>query len=465
MAMQQRVMAARSFYWVVLALNTIAVLLAIPWPNDAKTSKALQEIRAFRARFDPKQKKQAIIHEVDQKTNPTLAQIAQRTMGPGVDKLIAPNTRIQLATVVDFNLNSLYAVRLMSQPNASVQVKGPIAKEIAESLRWRLARTGSSGGYRLASLKWSEGGANKTELEVERRVESSRVAAIKARRAYLRAVNKRDKLEKVLKSRLKHRASNKRIRSARHEYVASKTEVFERRAVLDETRTLYQELAERAEGFTLNRDAPSKRKAAGYAVVNASIERRRREQTSELKFPVSIGISKVPVTPLSVSSFNATKAAGLWPATKFVSFEKAIQIVEDNFSWHNKGIALSSMRIGGPTVLYTLPLILAVSLFILAIRCRNPRAGYNPFMPEKSDLPKVGLGINIVDFAVIVVLPFAASLLCGWSLAGIDGNIFVSLIVGAIAVGIAAWSYKELATLNNLNEDIRRTSIRPPARR
>jgi hypothetical protein len=463
--MQQRVMAARSFFWVVLALNTVAVLLAIPSPNDAKTSKAIQEIRAFGAGFDPKQKKQALIQEADQKANPTLAEIAEQTLGPGVDKLIAPDTRIQLATVVDFNLASLYAVRMLSKPNTRIQFEGPTAKEIAESLRWRLARMGSSRGYRLASLKWSRGGASKADFELERRIEVSRLAALKARRAYLRAVNTRDAREKILKSRLKHRASNKRIRQARREYVESKAEVFERRALLDETRTLYQELAERAGAFAPNPSETSKSTNAGFAVVTASIENLRRGKTSELNFPVSIRISKVPVTPLSVAPFSATKAAGLWPATKFVSFKKAIQIGEANYSWHNQGFEMSSTRLGGPTLLYILPLILAVSLFIFALRCRHPRAGYNPFMPEKSDLPKVGLGISTVDFTVVVVLPLVASLLCGWSLAGIDGNLVISVIVGTIAVGIAAWCYKELATLNNLNEDIRRTSIRPPARR
>ncbi len=458
-------MAARSFFWVVLALNIIAVPLAIPWPNDAKTSKALQEIRAFSARFDSKQKKQALIQEADQKANPTLAQIAEQTLGPGVDMLNAPKTRIRLATVIGFNLTSLYAVRMMSEPNASLKIEGPTIKEIADSLRWRLARMGNSRGYRLVSLKWSKGGASKADFELERRVEVSRQAALKARRAYLRAVNTRDAREKVVKSRLKRRASRKRIRKARREYIESKKEVFERRTVLDETRTLYQELAGSAGAFAPNPNARSKSKDAQFAVVTASIEKQRRKNTSELSFPVSIRISKVPVTPLTVAPFNATKAAGLWPSVKFVSFKKAIQIGEANFSWHNKGIDLSSMRLGGPTLLYVLPVILAASLFIFALRCRNPRAGYNPFMPEKSDLPKVGLGFRFLDFVVVVVLPLVASLLCGWSLAGIRGNVVISLVVGTIAVSIAAWCYKELATLNNLNEDIRRTSIRPPARR
>jgi len=464
MAMQQRVVAARGFFWVVLALNTIAVLLAIPSPNDAKTSEALGEIRAFRASFDPNQKKQTFIQEAVQKSNPTLAQIAERTLGTGVDKVSGPKNRVRIAKVVDFGLDSLFAVQMLSGPDASVQVEGPPAKEIAESLRWRLARMGSSNGYKLSSLKWTKGGASKADFELESRVEGSRQAAIKARRAYLRAVNTRDTREKVLKSRLKRRASRKRIGKARREYVESKSEVFERRSALDETRTYYQKLAELAEAFTPNTRATSKGNNAKFAVVTASIEKLGRKTTSELSFPVSIRIKKIPVTPLSVAPFKATKAAGLWPAIKFLSFEKATRTVEANFSWHNKGIELSSTRLGGPTLLYILPLVLAVSLLIFAFRCRKPRAGYNPFMPEKSDLPKVGFGIGYLDFAVVVVLPLVASILCGWSLAGIDGNLAISIFFGAIAIGVAVWCYKEMATLNNLNEDIRRTSIRPSGR-
>ncbi|MBN1653980.1 MAG: hypothetical protein JXA30_09405 [Deltaproteobacteria bacterium] len=463
MAMQQRVMAARSFFWVVLTLNALAVFAAVPAPRDAQTTKALKELRAFRTRFDPRQKKQALIQEALRKANPTLDQIAERTRGAGVDNVIATKKRADLYSVLDFDLTRLYAVRELSSPKAELSVKGPEIKQIAESLRWRLARMGSSKGYRLLSLKCSKGGANKSDFELERQVEVSRQAALKARRSYLQEVNARDLRDRVLESRVKHRASRKRIRKARKELVETKQEVLKRRTTLDETRTAYQEVAERAEAFNFKSEAGSSNENPTFAVLSASIEKLPKGKPSEVSFPVAVVTRKIPVQPLAIGTFVALEAAGLWPATKFVSAEKAIKIAENNYSWHNKGLRVSTFIVGGPTVLYLLPLVLAFVMSVFTLRCKHSRAGYNPFKPEKGVIPKVGFGISYFDFGAIVALPLVATAFCGWSLYGINGNLVIYIIMGMAATGTSVWCYRELAILNTLSEDIQRTSMRPPA--
>jgi hypothetical protein len=193
-------------------------------------------------------------------------------------------------------------------------------------------------------------------------------------------------------------------------------------------------------------------------VVTASLRPVPGRDRLSFRFPVSTGSRTVPVTPVAAFSFEVVEAAGVWPSIKAQSPAQAVETVEGEFSWHYLGFDLGGFRMGAPTVLQLLPVLLAGLLWYLVGRCRRARARYSPFQSRASELVRIGFGSHLFDTAALVGLPLVFSALSVWSLALVGASAVVGALTGLVSIGTAVWCGREMIALHDLCDDIQRTS-------
>lgn len=445
-----------------MGASVIAILVAFPRPGDAAFADALARLERFAARFEAEARRQQMEQEAVAKARLPLSTVAEQTSLEGVLALTATSEAPAIEPRAQVALRTLADVQRLAQPNTRVETVRPSSRDIASALRWRLLRMGGGDGWVLREVSWKPASIEAAAIEREQGVEPARERLRKARRALQRAQRRFEKTEKVLEYRRKRGLAWKHVKKAIDARNEAGKALVEAREAVEEAKQHYDTLTEEGGRFAAPDQAMPLSQATG-AAVTATLKRPDGEAL-EADLPASLEREPVAVTPVRTPDFAAARQAGLWDELRQQAPAAAIETVRSRLSWHHAGGNIGPLRVGGPTLLQLLPLLLAPFYWLLGRRCQAARERYSPFEAQRQSLPRVGLGAQVLDHAVLAGPAVAVMLLGTWTLFRIHALWPIPLFLGPLSVVAAVWSGHRVTDLRDLGEDIQRTSL-PPAPR
>ena len=457
--MKARLIAVQQMLWTIVVAALVLVALAFPRGRNRDYMAAVEEISAFGAVFQQKQLEQSLLSYAQSQGVVALGDVAKQVTGPGVPVVtskpgappILPRANVQMSTLSD--------VLARSSGPSTVNMGAPSAPELAASIAWRLARRPGAEPLTLARIELLDAPVSEDAIKRERSIPALRAAASAAEPVFANATTTLAAVENVYDQRRKRNATWKVMLKADEARKAARTALAASQQDLDTKRAAYERDAKAAESYAPRPGAGTELRAlARVTLLTAS------GKESPLTVPVALLALSAQVPRLQGQTFPATHAAGLWEAVQLESATGALAIVRTHFSWHYQYVEVAGLKLGGLTLLHLLPPVLPLLLFLLLLATRRVTVSYNPFGPtETGTLPRVGFGMRILDLFVLTLLPFAGCILATISLTAIGQIPLLPVISAFVALGLGAYDYIEMGSLQALTEAVSRAhSTAPP---
>lgn len=450
-------------FWILLGTSAVIAALALPLNRNRQLFSVLEELVRFQKGFNREAVESSLRNGATaEKLIPLSSVVAALDRG-FAQKLQVEVSAPPITPLAKIDLGTLGAVNAFSSDKATLNILVPRTELLAASIWWRIARREGNKKYELLEIKLKRGEISTSDVELEQEVVSALREKTKAQTAWEKASELYDRLSKLHEMRLKWKAPWKVIQKTREKMNDAKTEMEEKKALLDRANSTYETLAKKALLFR-SRATPNQTDTnSANAIAIASLRALPGSDRFRIEFPVTGDTFAVPVARLTGCEFSATKSGGIWDAVKDKTSQAAIAYVESRFSWHYHHIKVSGVKIGGMTVLQWSPVILVVMLLILKRRIGKAQDSYNPYSAGGDwILPIVGFHFTILNFFAIAVVPATACILCVWSLLRIGENILLPVLCGMFTLGLGIFCHVRMDSLRNLRDEVTRSHSIPP---
>lgn len=467
--MKARLNAVQHALWALVLASLVLGVVAFPRGHNREYTAALEELTAFRDAFKQSELEKSLLDYARAQGTVQLAEVATRIEGPRVPRVrIASKAPPPIQPLAEIHLRTLAETVGHARPEASLPIGRATPTPLAAAVAWRLARRPVADGatppaLELERISLEPAQFTAADIALEAEIGQLRLDTMAAERATADATKKLTTAEEIFEARRKRRLPWKILVKADEARKEAKAVLDEKQRTLDETRGRYESAVERAEATAAKPAAASGSLPGTHAL--ARVELREASQTFQLRVPIELAIHQAKLPPLAGTEFKATREAGLWNAVKDGTADAAIDLTRSKFTWHYRYAEIAGLRIGGMTVLQILPLLLPLILFLLLSRIRHVSGSYNPFgttLDQK--LPRVGLGSRPLELGALVLLPLAAVVLTAVALWAVSQAPVVPALAAVAALGLGAYAFIELGSLQALIEAVVRSHSNPPAK-
>jgi hypothetical protein len=463
----ERIKAVQRVFWMLLAVGAAVALIGIPVGDDGHTMAALDELSSFSAGFDRAALERVLLSHASVQGVVGLETVARAVDGRGVPKISVAAGAQPIAPRAVVALKTLAQVHALTAPSATIAIGSPKPESLAGALGWRLSRRQGAERYELQSIALSDEPCTGADVRREQEVVRARETALRALTSANLAQKQHSQAEDVYDLRRKWKAPWKAILKANENRAKTQEALDEAQKQLSVAQQSYEGLAKQAESFGGNGDAKAEAtdasNASECAVAAARLLERPSGTTLELRVPASIDRRQVAVPRITGADFPVIQAAGLFDELKNGTVAQAIEQLKKRFSWHYRYVELHGWKLGGMTVLQLAPLAFLPLFLALMRRSRGVGATYNPFdRPAVETLPSVGVGVDLLNLLVLVVLPLAGSMLCAWSLVQLEQPPVVPVLCALASLGLGGSCHLALKELLELRDAITRSHSNPP---
>ena len=463
--MKARLHSVQRALWALVVASLVLAVLAFPQGHNRQYSAALDELTAFESAFKQQDEiEKSLLDYARAQGTVALGEVQAAIRGQLVPKVQLAAKTEPIQPLAEVHLNTLAEVAEHGRPNSSLDIGSAAPAPIGSAIAWRLVRSGGAGSYQLQEVKLLPSEYTPADIELEVEVAKLRLDTLSAEREAAEATKKLTSAEELFEARRKRRLPWKILVKSDEARKEAKAELDQRQRTLDETRASYEAHAKRAEANGARPAAYSGKLPSAYAVAQVRLSA-ENGTTTELRIPVALIVRKAKLPPLAGTSFPATRQAGLWEEIANGTPQQAIAHTRSKFTWHYRYADVAGLHVGGMTVLQVLPLALPLILLGLLGRMKHVSTSYNPFGTTiDAKLPRVGLGSRVLELAALVFLPLAAVVLTAVALWAISQAPVLPAIAAIAGVGLGAYAFVELGTLQALMEAVVRSHSNPPAK-
>ncbi len=455
--MEARLSAIKQALLLLIGASLVVAFLVRPAPQNRLLVHALDELTAFRNSFDRKASEQFLLaHAADLgAVNLSSLQAAWTDKrGPKLTVLdgappVPPFSLVSLPTLSD--------VVAHAQPSSTISVASLDVGALAASLSWRLALTERKGMFILRSVELLPAELTREDIEDEKNVPTLRAAAVSAHHALEQITYREKTIGYRVEAQAKRRSDQ--LGKTRVAHAEAQQLLAERTELSTSTQQRYDEVLKRTE-------RPRKLTKLSSVPVSALARVKITYYSDEIAYdiPVPLVIHAVPVQPLSVTSFPATRAASLWEQVRTKDADAAKALVEGRFNWHFRHLVVSGTKLSGMSVLQILPAILPFFLWLLLVRLRRAESSYSPFgKAVPTTRPSVGFENRFIEFVAIFVLPLAAVASAAGALV-LNGRVPVGpLLTGMACVALGVYAFTKVQEIREQTVSIVHSqSLAPP---
>jgi hypothetical protein len=462
--MKARLNDVQRTLWALVFASLVLLVLAFPRGHNREYSLALDELTAFEQAFKQAEVEKSLLDYGRAQGVLGLADVQRAIGGPLVPKVQLAAAGPPIQPLAEIHLDSLQDVLDRARANSTLDIGSLNPAPLGSAISWRLARQSAGGRYQLQDVKLQAAEFTPADIELEAQVSQLRLDLMAAERAAADAAKKLTSAEELFEARRKRKLPWKILVKSDEARKEAKAVLDENQHTLDTTRERYESSAKRAEANGGKPATYSGKLPSAYGL--AQIELRGENSTvTQLRIPVALTIRQAKLPPLAGTNFPATHDAGLWDDVKAGKVAQAIELTRSKFTWHYRYAEVAGLHVGGMTVLQVLPLILPLILLGLLGRMRHVSTSYNPFGTTlESKLPRVGLGSRALELAALVFLPLAAVALTSFALWAIAQAPVIPAIAAIAGLGLGAYAFVELGTLQALMEAVVRSHSNPPAK-
>jgi len=456
-------------FWAVLGLALVVIVLGLPLGNDGETMAVLDELSAFSEAFDTNRgtiEQSLLTHAKG--TGAIALEDVQKAIGDdGLPKIsLDPAAAPAIEPLAAIDLSTLSKIQALSEASASLMIGSARASEAGEALSWRVARAveNSKDPLMLSSVTLTLKSVEEKDIARELDAAQTRLELRSAEKTLIDKQAGFEKLDQLYESRRKWRATWKVLQRTNEERTEAKTALDAAQKERDALAERYAQLAKEADRAVKNAEPiktfTSERGDKLFVVAHAELKDRAGKAIS-LDAAVPVDVRSVAVPRITGAELPITRSTPLWKEIESGTSAAAIERVRSEFTWHYAYVEAGPVKIGGMTLLQFLPLVFLPFLLMLIRRSRRVASGYNPFDRDAGLLPRVGLGAPL-NMMVLIVLPFAASVLCGISLVQLRQVPMIPMLcaVGALWLGITA--HISVRDLVDLRDAVRQSHSAPP---
>jgi len=454
--MEARLAAIKKGLLLLLAASLVLGVLARPAPENRLLVQALDELTAFRARFDREAAEQALLRQALSQ-----GEVALQSLDAAFPNKQSPRLKVaEHAPAVRplgvVSLATLSAVATHAQPNSTLRIGTLDVAPLAPSLTWRLARTKRNGTFVLTSVELVPADVTHEDVAFEQTVAELRLASLDARAALEDATRKVDRLRYRLAKQNRRRSSSRF--KTQLAYDDAKLLVAQGTQIRIDTQRRYEAAVHRA---TRPRERVVLSTLPEAAIARVKLSYGGEESVFEI--PVALVPREVQLSPVSASSFAATRAASLWPAVQDGDAAAAIAVVEGRFNWHFHRISVFGTELSGTSVLQLMPCVLPCLLWLLLVLLRRAETSYSPFATKVPDSPpSVGFDNRFIEFIAIFILPLSAVASAASALV-IDGRLPIGpALTGFACVALGVYAFTKIQDLREQTVSIVRSQSMPP---
>lgn len=456
--MKARLLAVQRTLLSLLVASLVLSVLALPRGRNRDYMTALEELKAFQSAFQQKLFEKELLDYAQKQGLLRASDVAAQVKGPGVPKVQATKGATDVLPRAVLTLDTLGEVDARASGATTLPIGVLDVAQLGASIAWRLSRVSPvpEGPVQLGSVTLGPDGASEADVKREREIPTLRQLSLDADKAFAKAEKRLQAAEDLYTARRKWKASWKMMLKADEGRKEARAALDEATADRDRKRADYERAAKLAEAWKGAKADDAVRAAATVSVVVGG-------QSLSLVIPVALETREAALPQLKGIGLAATRTAGLWDEVQGKSVEQAIDAVRSHFTWHYRYVELFGLKLGGMTLLHVLPVLLPAVLFLLLVQIRRVSVSYNPFgTVEALSLPRVGLGPRVVDAAVLAILPFVAAILATISLIAIAEIPVLPLLSGFLSLGLGAYVFIELGSLQSLIEAVSRSHSTPP---
>jgi len=454
--MEARLSAIKRGLLLLLAASLMVAFFARPAPENRRLVHALDELTAFRKTFDRQAAEQSLLAQAAHEGEVSLQSLEAAwptKRGPklkvaqGVEP-VRPFGVVSLATLSD--------VAAHSQPGSTITVGSLDGDALVTSLTWRLARTERNGVFTLKSVELVPAELTHDDVEQEKNVAGLRAASLDARAALEEITHRIEILEYRVEAQSKRRS--KQLFKSRLALEEARQTLAERTQVRTDTQQRYDEAVQRAEQPRKTRELSGVPRAA---LARVKLSYGADEIAYEI--PVPLVMHEVPVQPLRVTAFSATRTAELWDRVRGGDADAAIALVESRFNWHLHHVALLGVKLNGTILLQILPAILPCLMWLLLVSLRRAETAYSPFGTKvPTTPPSVGFENRFIEFIAIFVLPLAAVASAATALV-LDARLPVGpALTGVACVALGVYAFTKVQEIREQTVSIVQSQSIPP---
>ncbi len=460
--MKARLKAVQRALWTLVLASFVLGVLAFPRGHNREYTAALDELTSFSQAFNREELEKSLLEYARAQGILQLAEVQRHVRGPLVPSLQVQVGAPPVTPLAEIHLRTLDEIVGHAKPGSTLDIGRATPQPIATAIAWRLARLNlPASQLQLTSIVLEPAQFTAADVALESEVDRLRLEALAAESEIPEASRRLTAAEDGFEARRKRRLPWKimvKFDQARKE---ARVVLEQKQRTLEDARKRYEDKVRQAEATAAKPAAHSGSLPSTHALARITI--RDGEKALELRVPVELTILKAKLPPLAGTSFTATRDAGLWDEVKGGTAEQAAELTRSKFTWHYRYAEIAGLRVGGMTLLQILPLLLPLLLFLLLSRIRHVSGSYNPFGTTLDHkLPRVGLGSRSLELGALVLLPLAAVVLTAFALWAVSQAPVVPAVAAVAAVGLGAYAFIELGSLQALIEAVVRSHSNPP---